>query len=80
MVYAKLTRKKKPKLWDELSLVLLHDNAPATNPSSSLTFLRKRKKLFCLILLTPLISPCDFSLFPELAHRLTGRRFFLQMK
>ncbi|GFV81819.1 hypothetical protein TNCV_1057081 [Trichonephila clavipes] len=52
------------KLMAEPLCVLLHGNALNSDPSSSLSFLRKQKQGFCHILLTPLIlAPASSTYF-----------------
>ena len=69
-------RKKRPKLWENYSWILHHDNAPPQLSLIVRNFLTKNNTVIMLQPpYSPDLAPRNFLLFPRLKRPMKGRRF-----
>jgi len=69
-------RRKRPKLWENQTWMLHHDNAPPHASNLIRSYLAKHQISLCHHPpYSPDLAPADFFLFPKLKTTMKGRRF-----
>jgi len=69
-------QRRRPKLWQEQTWLLHHDNAPSHTSILTQQFLAKNKMaVIPHPPYSPDLAPCDFFLFPKMKLKLKGRPF-----
>jgi histone-lysine N-methyltransferase SETMAR len=69
-------RRRRPKIWQEQTWQLHHDNAlPHTSVLTQQFLAKQEMAVIPHLLYSPDLTPFDFFLFPKMKLKLKGRRF-----